>query len=125
MSFASPLALNLDLASSVLLLRSLHRYLKHAVLECRLRVLGIHALRQRHETAEAAVGSLRAIDAALILLVLIASLAFEQYPVVGHLDAHVVLRQARQVCAYDELALALEDFDLRRKKARPLPGPAR
>src|SRR4051812_37781780 len=85
----------------------LHRDLQHAVAESRVRVLGIDTFGQRNLAIEAAVGALRAVVVLLVLLALTLALAANHERFVREVNINVVFGQAGQVCAHDELTLAL------------------
>src|SRR6266568_1688988 len=99
-------------------LRHGERDLEDAVLEVGLRARRVEAFGQGDGSAERAVASLRAIRPLALLLDLGAPLALEDEPLVGELDADVILAQARQVGADDEPALPLDDVDLRLPQRR-------
>src|SRR5262249_14224689 len=84
---------------------------QHAVLEARLRLIGAHAFRQRDQPSKLAVAPLRPIPAFALLLFLSLAFALYEEPLVSHLDLDVVLAQAGQFGAHDNVVVALEDFD--------------
>src|SRR5437660_2982655 len=107
-------ALDLDAPPPRLLAQG-HRHFQHPVLEFRLRALHVGALGKRDRAGEAAVRTLGAIAAAFLLdLQLGAALALDDQGVVGCLDADVLLLEAGQVGADDELSLTLDHLDRRR-----------
>src|SRR6266498_1793266 len=99
-----------DLLPLLRLLRRVERDLQHAILERRLRGVGVHVLRQRNRAEEIAVAALTPSAELLLLL----PLALEDEDVVADLAMHVVLRHARKVGVQQELSFLLVELDLRR-----------
>src|SRR2546430_674834 len=97
------------------MLRRLERDLQYAIVERRLRRVAVHAIRQRDGTEEVAIAALA--PSALLVVLLPLPLAFEDEHVVADLAMHVVLRQAGEIGAHDQLPVALLQLDLRRPKA--------
>src|SRR5712691_4839599 len=80
-------ALDLDPAASARFLRQGDGDFENAVLEPRLRVLRVHAIRQRDHAGEAPVGALRPVEVLVLDLHLGSALTLDRQGVVGHLDA--------------------------------------
>src|SRR5262249_57905676 len=84
------------------------------VLKTGLRLIRFDSFRQWNASEETAVAALAAMPAFALLLALLFTLTFKRKRVVGNFHFHIVLRQAGQVGAHDELAASFKNLDLRR-----------
>src|SRR4051812_44899859 len=84
-------------------------YLEHALVEGGCDPVGVDAVRQRQRAAELAEGALHPVEALLLLLVLGLPLAGDGQDVVLELDRDVLLREAGQVGAQDEVLVGLDE----------------
>src|SRR5262245_32490356 len=76
-----------------------HRYrdLEQTVLELGARLLGIGTFRQRDQAVELPVGSLRAIEALALLLLIELALTLDHDAIVRHLHVNFVLPHSREL----------------------------
>src|SRR6185369_3971423 len=96
----------------------LQRDLQHAVAEGRARRRRVRTLGQGYRPVEAAVASLASVIALLSAGLIIPALALQGYGVLVDFHLDVFLLDSRQVGRHDQLAIALEHFQMRRPKRR-------
>src|SRR5215470_9947709 len=99
---------NWDAAARAPHLRHRDHDLQYTVVHPRLRLIYIHAFRQRDHPVETSVFDFRPIAAFEALFVLALPLAFDDQAVVRKLDLDIVLIQAGKFGAHDEIVVALE-----------------
>src|SRR5262247_795645 len=101
---------NRDAAARAPHLRHRDHDLQYTVVHPRLRLIYIHAFRQRDHPVETSVFDFRSIAAFEALFALALPLAFDDQAVVRKLDLDIVLIQAGKFGAHDDIIIALEDL---------------
>ncbi len=102
---------NWNLAALPLALGNRHTDLEQTVFELGLSLVGLSPLRQGHDPIELAIAPLLAPEPALILLVLLASFAFNNYALIRTLHLDVVFLHPGEFANDFQFPVALPDLD--------------